>query len=446
MQSTELKNPAALDGAITAHHKHSRAPRILLYIMFLVLMIDLMPNLGIGFGTGISAKNLFSYFFLVFIAVRAAMRPSGMKLVDLDVHVPYLLMMAYAAATWAIAATFDPTYSALRGAVTYKNQLIDLYLFLIAFRYGVERKEDYLWLFRAIVITLMVSSVVTLIDFFNIPDLGIIGEHKGRLEGPVGAANQYGALLAFLIPVSISIIPRNAGPAGYWGWRLGILVMVALLVATGSRGAFVAAILGSVAAILYLRDFLNMRLVGGYVVAFLVLSVVVVIAVYFANPELISERFTKTTTGTLDTASSGRISIWRAAVLVMYEWPLSFIVGYGWNSFEASGIWKSAHNEYLDRWFELGIPGLLAYVYLLYVLVARARRALRSCSPELGRMLIGYVFGMLIIVVNIFFVAIPDPWTVIWIVTGLIMGLQALEQKEAGRIERMLDPAATPDR
>jgi len=40
-------------------------------------------------------------------------------------------------------------------------------------------------------------------------------------------------------------------------------------------------------------------------------------------------------------------------------------------------------------------------------------------------MMIGYLFGMIIIAVNIFFVAIPDPWTIIWIYTGCIMAIQS---------------------
>ncbi|NIP23013.1 MAG: hypothetical protein GWN81_26215, partial [Phycisphaerae bacterium] len=108
-----------------------------------------------------------------------------------------------------------------------------------------------------------------------------------------------------------------------------------------------------------------------------------------------------------------------------------FIVGYGWNAYEASGIWKSAHNEYLDRLYEMGIIGLALYVAVLRVTVSRVRGHLDDMPIEVRRIMIGYIFGMMMTFVNLFFVAIPDPWTVIWIITGLVMGLQATSRAPA---------------
>jgi O-antigen ligase len=109
----------------------------------------------------------------------------------------------------------------------------------------------------------------------------------------------------------------------------------------------------------------------------------------------------------------------------MLEWPWSFLVGYGWNSFDSSGIWKAAHNEYVDRLYELGVFGLSLYIWLLYQITTRARRRLATADPELRRILIGYVFSISTVVVSIFFAALPGPWTIFWVITGLVMGLQA---------------------
>ena len=396
--------------------------------MFVILMIDNMPGMGVGIGLGISMKNLFLYFFIMLISVRAALTPGQLTFADLDVHLPFLFLMAYAALTWGILSAIDPTYGIMRGVVTFKSRLVDLYLFMFAFRYGVDSKEDYMWLIRMILITLMISSFVALIDFLNIPDLGIFGTYEGRLEGPIGEANQYGALLAFLIPVSISVMPQFTGRVTKWIWGFGIVITAILLIATGSRGALFALIVGSTVGVAYLRRYLDMKKVVIYAgIAFAVLTFLIILLI-LSNAGVLLEIINRSSSGGMDTASSGRLSIWTAALSVMAEWPLSFLVGYGWSSYEVSGIWKAAHNEYLDRWFELGIPGLLAYIVLLGTVISRAKSAIDNVSQNVGRILIGYVFGMLIIVINIFFVAIPDPWTVIWIITGLVMGLQAVEQ------------------
>jgi len=403
----------------------SKVRRFLLYSMFIVLMIDNMPNMGIGIGLGLSAKNLYLYSLVLLVGIRAVTNPAGLRFVDLDFHVPYWLMMLYAALTWGMLSISDPTYSTFRGAITVKNQLIDLYLFMFAFRYGIESKTDYLSLLRAIIITLFVSTFVTLIDYLNIPDLGLIGLHKGRTEGLIGEANQYGALLAFLIPVTIACMPAEQSRAGRWFWHAGVLTSAILLIATGSRGALLSLIAGSFLGVIYLRNYLDLRQVLRFTMISVLIAILLFIAFAILNFEFLVQQFQKTTSESLGRASSGRVDIWRAAILVMLEWPMSFIVGYGWNTFESSGMWKSMHNEYLDRWYEMGIIGLALYIAVLRVTVARVRRALADMPDEICRIMIGYTFGMMMIFVNIFFVAIPDPWTVIWMVTGLVMGLQA---------------------
>ena len=403
----------------------SKVRRFLLYSMFIVLMIDNTPNMGLSFSLGLSAKNLYLYSLVLLIGIRAVTSPAGLRIVDLDIHVPYWMMMLYATLTWGILSIADPTYSIFRGALTVKNQLIDLYLFMFAFRYGIESKSDYLSLLRAIIITLFVTSFITLIDYLNIPDLGIIGTHQGRIEGPIGEANQYGALLAFLIPVTIACMPAEQTRAGRWFWQVGVLVSAILLIATGSRGAFLSVIAGSFFGVIYLRNYLDMRQVLKFAAIAILIAILLFAAFAILNFEFLVERFEKTASESLGKASSGRVDIWRAAILVMLEWPMSFIVGYGWNAYESSGIWKSAHNEYLDRWYEMGIIGVVLYVAVLRAMVARVRKRLNDMPDEICRIMIGYTFGMMMTYVNLFFVAIPDPWTVIWIVTGLVMGLQA---------------------
>ena len=399
--------------------------------MLLVLLIDQVPGMGLGIMPGLSAKNLYLYIIVMMIAVRAAMKPEGISFTDLDVHVPFLLLIAYALTTIALASIVDPGYRVTRGVITLKNQVVDLYLFMIIFRYGLDSRTSVMRLLKTIVVIMFVLSFLTLLDFLNLPDLGIVGTYRGRIEGPFGAANQYGALLAFLLPVSIGLQSTDAKGAARLFWRVGLLVLAVLLVATGSRGAYLSVVVGSILAVIYLRHHLDMGQVVRY--GLISIGVVLLLLVAFAifNYDFLVERFEKTTSGNVYTASSGRVNIWTAALLVMAEWPMSFLTGYGWNAYEYSGIWKAAHNEYLDRFYELGAIGLLLYVAVIYSVISRARRFLYRAEPdpETRRIMIGYIFGMIIISVNIFFVAIPDPWTIIWIVTGCIMAIQAFDSQ-----------------
>ena len=211
--------------------------------------------------------------------------------------------------------------------------------------------------------------------------------------------------------------------------------MGVLLVATGSRGALVSLVSGSAVGAFILRRYVDIRQVARIAAVVLGFFLVVFVIFLTLNPEFLLERFEKTTSSNIYVASSGRLEIWMAAMLIMLEWPWSFLVGNGWNSFNSSGIWKSAHSEYVDRFYELGVIGLLLFIWLLYQVTTRARRRLATADPELRRILIGYVFSMSIVVVNIFFATLPDPWTIIWVITGLIMGLQASPAIDSAEIE-----------
>jgi len=412
--------------------RHSPVRRMLLLLMFIVLVIDSIPGFGLGVGPGLSAKNLFLYLLIILISIRATTNPAGLRFVDLNIHVPFLVLIVYAAATWGVASTFNPAYDTMKGAMTLKNQLVDYYLFWFAFCYGVEKKEDFLKLMRSIVAIMMCISAFTLIDFLNIPDLGIVGTYKGRLEGPFGSANQYGALQAFLLPLSIVMTPADGGVLRRLSWRIGTLIIAALLIATGSRGAYVATIVGAVLGVIFLRRWIDMkaalRATGiAFLAGFLLLALFAIF-----NFEFLLERFGKTTSGNIYSASSGRIEIWTAALSVMVEWPLSYLFGYGWNAYDLSGIWKSAHNEYLDKLFELGTIGLTLFMIVLAAVPVSVRRILDDTSDDDRRMLIGFVFSMLIVLVDIFFVSLPDTWPVIWAVAGLVSGLVAFYRNSAG--------------
>lgn len=408
----------------------SSASRLILFAMFIVLMMDINTSLKFGIGLGLSGKNLFLYLIVVMIGIKAATRAEGIRLVDLDIHAPFLILISYATLTWAISSIFDPTYSAFRGAMTMKNQLIDYYLFMFAFCYGVDSRRDYLWLLRAIIVTHFLISFVTLIDFLNIPNLGIVGTHEGRVEGLIGGVNQYAGMLAFMLPMSIAAIPENQTTAARWFWRLGIVVTGILLLATGSRGAYFATLAGTLYCIFTLRRHLDLARTAKYAVITLIVLTFIVVGFVIFNADFVQERVNKTTGGNLRSASSGRLDIWTAAIRVMAEWPMSYLVGYGWNSYGSSGIWKSAHNEYMDRLFELGVIGLAMFVYLLRSVRMRAANAIAEVDDEVGRIMIGYVFAIMIITLEIFFSSLPDTWTLIWLVTGLVMGLVVSSPRE----------------
>lgn len=99
----------------------------------------------------------------------------------------------------------------------------------------------------------MVVNVVTLLDVFNLPDLGIIMEREdGRLTGPVNEVNQYGAILIFIIPITVGLAIGSTG----WLKRIfvsGALIAFVLLGLTVSRGSYLGFVIGGLFALYLVR-------------------------------------------------------------------------------------------------------------------------------------------------------------------------------------------------
>ena len=271
--------------------RNSTFMRLVLLSMLLVLLVDLVPGMGLGVMRGLSAKNLYLYAIVIVIAARAVVKPEGVVFSDLDVHAPFLLLIVYAILTIALVGIVDPTYRITSGLITLKNQVVDLYLFMFIFRYGLDSRTDVLRVMRVMVVVMFFISFFSLLDFLNIPDLGIVGTHRGRIEGPFGAANQYGALLAFLLPVSMGLQPQNASRSVRFFWRVGLLLTVVLLIASGSRGAYLSVVVGSFLSVIYLRRHLDMAKVVRF--SLLATGALILLLVAFAvfNYDFLVERF-----------------------------------------------------------------------------------------------------------------------------------------------------------
>ena len=218
--------------------------RLLLYGLFLILLLETTPYVHyLGFGPGLSFKNLSLYLFVLVIGLRAVLSPNGIRFSDLDVHAACLVLILYSVVSFSVLFAFDPTYPTLRAFIELKSQVIDYYLFFLVYRYGIDTLEDALWLFNAIMRTLLVLGILIAADYLNVPNLGVFGTFQGRTEGFLGEPNEYAAFLVFTMPMLFvaisSVFPKRR--LFWWG---AFVLTTFIFIATGSRGGFLAAIVG----------------------------------------------------------------------------------------------------------------------------------------------------------------------------------------------------------
>ena len=407
--------------------------QFLLVFLFAILLGDIMLNLNLSFMPGLSLKNAMLYVLFTMLVLEFLLSDRDMLRETWPVHGAWGILIFYATFTWlaVVLLGLHREYDTAQSFIALKSQFADLFLFLLVYLYGPRDAEQSKRILKWIVGLLVLVNVITLIDFLNIPDLGIISERRdGRLTGPVQEVNQYGAILIFLIPVTAGLMLGSSGKLRFI-YAIGSAMAVILLGLTVSRGSWVGLIAGGLFTVYLARDFLRRdAIVKGAVIA-LFIGTIAVVAVIAVNPEGFLKKF-DFSGADLNSLSSGRVDVWRRLLTMMSYWPVSFLTGYGWNAYRALiGIYGDPHNTYLLYWFNMGIIGLGLYLFIAIWVVRYSVGSLRYVSESLKPLVIGFVMGFLSIHVAIFFVAIYTPWLFIWAMTGTVLRVIADERRRA---------------
>lgn len=340
-------------------------------------------TLGIdgGIATGLSIKNLFIGLCLASIVVSLAMRAYQFDL-PLSVFAPFGLALLYALASIGLISFFSlrSNYSEIDALISLKSKLVDPLLMLLIGYFAVQtiKNASGFLIFYAMMIT--AGCALTIIDVFNIPDLGLItaSAEDGRIQGFIGSAGEFATIVACTIPILLYGISWNTA-AGRIVCGVSFLLMLTCLLLAATRAPFIG-LIGAWLVYLALRSHNPFFVFIRGAVVFIPVILLVVSALQLTPVwSVISDRFlTGTSSGSLFELSSGRTAIWMNILLDMWKYPHSFIIGMGWDVyFQAIGHRYATHNIFLDRFYALGLIGILwfslAYLKTFRLLFYRAK-------------------------------------------------------------------------
>lgn len=418
--------------------------RTLLALLFIVLLAADALELNLSLAPGLSVKNAFLYLIVFVIAVETALTRN--RLFEcMSVIVPYSLYFFYACFTLVIVVVFVnyPGYEILKAIISIKSGVADNLLVFLVFFYGVLTAKDAESLIKVMIWTVVVANVITVIDGFNIPDLGIVSERDdGRIGGPIGESNQFAAFLALFLPgiLALALLERGAVRViAFIGFGFSL---IAFLMAA-SRGGFLGVVGGTMIGFVLLRRYISPKLAISAAGSIVGLAIVAVVILSFTSfGDLLYERFLEDSTkGSATHISSGRTYIWTTALNKMFENPITLVTGYGWDTYFQFRIFRYApHNSYLNIFFELGAIGILPVLITFTNVVRHANRAMSITTPETRAVLFAFVIGLLAILVAIFFVDISSPWIFLWAYIGASMRLAIEQEKVASsKIDEVRD-------
>lgn len=297
-----------------------------------------------------------------------------------DLGLPILALMVLAGLSILRGVAIPTGYDYDGGAAGLwlfrSSMTFSVYFVTLAMARGERDRRQLAW---AIVIGFLLESYVTITG-------GRTGR-GGRAEGSFGQPNELGAYLAMFTAFATALVPAVRRTA----WKVVLVGVVVLGVSatlfTVSRGAVVAIAL----AMLYV----GLR-------SSKPLAVVLVLALLTSPlwmPDYVTQRFTETEVqveGTdesqLEGSAQARIDTWKALWKVVLEHPFDGVGFTGLASTlpetgEALGleVKDTAHNTFLRMLAEMGIFGLLVFVWLLARAWRLGWRAARLGGSALDR-------------------------------------------------------------
>ena len=417
--------------------------RFLLVLLFVVMLVSDMFGWRLGLATGLSVKNAFLYVCFLIILVDGIVHRSGRDPLLIRVHLPFLVLILVALLSWVLtdAPGHLAMYTREERFIALKSSLIDLYLFFAVYYFGVRDIKDAIALAKTLLLIVLLGNVITVMDVFNMPHLGIIKQmdnaseyNEGRLMGPLGEPNQYGAFLNLFLPCYFAwALAKNRVTWEKMIYLAGGVVTLMCLLLTGSRGGYLGLVTGIVGGYLLVRRRARLASTFKAVVVTIPAFAVAVAVVVVRYSHLLLGRIEATTKpADAVTASAGRLTIWESGLRVMADNPVSFVIGKGWHTF-AAYVGIVPHNTYLWYLFNLGAIGLVLYVLILRNLLKHARNAVHRLSADADALLMGFVFGFTGLLVSVFFVDLFEPWYFIWAYVGVIARVAVLMNAEARR-------------
>jgi len=297
-----------------------------------------------------------------------------------------------------------------------------------------------------ILLTLIVVNIDTICQYFT--GHSFIYHNTmifGRLSGPMRHPNDFGTLLVTVLPVTLSLLMTSR----YWvpliiGHRwtkimaiVCAVVLFFLLMSLGmsaSRGAWVAFVITSIGFGVYLRNF---RLVG-----IIILTLGLFFWIFGLN--CIKVR-TDISLGLSNAETflnpSSRNLYWQTALDLTKHSP---IFGCGYNAYIQTlkdfkmGLKEYPHNSLLHILAELGIVGLVAYLWFFSKLLFNGHRILRSiyAQKNLYVLGVGIYFGVLAWLIHSL---MDTPWESLllnilwWLMVGLLLSLPSIYQQQISK-------------
>ena len=249
-----------------------------------------------------------------------------------------------------------------------------LFLCLIA---NMQHKKELLILNKAAIVAVLILSLSVIFS----PDMSLSGRQSTTKSYD---PNDLALLLVSIAPLAMAFFFSVSKHSKiFYG---GVLIsMLLVLLKTGSRGGLIGL---SVIGLIFL---FSRSTQVSFIKKVLIMTAIGILIISFA-PESLWQRFQEVFSGTdynlqsSEEGSFGRLQIWETGLHLLIKNPL-FGIGAGQFS-TAMGqtygkfYYKTAHNSFLQVAVEVGIPGFVVFLTIIFKIVKNIKEAKAAASDS----------------------------------------------------------------
>ncbi len=342
-----------------------------------------------------------------------------------------------------------------RGGVDSLYSALATFVFLCIYFLIVNSYIRKTWIFRGIKIisiTAFIVSVLAIIDggaeALHSIDPDVFSTISTRLDGVLGNANVLGTYLVIVFPFVLAQMASAERRINKFLYFICIACIIACIVLTWSRGAWLGAI---VAFLVFLLVF-NFRsiwliLVGGASVTALLYALVQTFAGKWEFLQTLVDRFISTFTMS-DSSIQHRIKIWDKTLRMIGDNILTGI-GVGGSAFKevfpqyaiaGTETVEHTHSLYLEIFSQLGIFGIIFFAVIAFMFVQKCFVGIKNRSRgERSRNMIAAglasVSASLVMGVTDYIWYNSRVFLIFWIMVGLTVALTKINEREKSKIQ-----------
>ncbi len=367
------------------------------------------------------SKSMMEIFFIVALISWILGKRLSLKPVSTPLNLPLYLF----ALLGFLSVLISPSVSlSLKAFFSKLLKIIILYFIVVE---AVNSKKKV----AVILITFLFSAIIVGVDgiFQLIRGVDFIRQYPtiSRISGPFDNPNNLAAWLTAVVPPCLCLL--------YFGGKnlskkikpllfFSTIILVACLVLTYTRGAWIAVTLSLILTGILLK---SKKLV--------IITILAVTLLLFFSTKSVKER----TVSIVTDSQNIRTGLWQEAAMIIKDFPF---LGCGLNAYsivapkykiaEGGGVYP--HNSYLQMAAETGLLGLGAFLWIIVTVFENSLANLKKINDKFyNALLIGLLAGLFAFLAHSFvdtnFYSLQFRY-LMWFIIGLIVAVQRIALKE----------------